>query len=159
MWLSPYGVPYSAYGSWSGFVQPGCYSVVETSALPPGAPTGLLSKCPFVVVMHASSGGAAVIVINAMRLDQNDRAIDHQPIIVSFDHAAKAASGGIIQHGTWRGRTLTLDETMFRGIAASGIQVHFPEGAIPARPSGALSDLSTSAHSRAFWEAVGALGS
>jgi hypothetical protein len=149
--------PYEEYATWSGICPEGSYKTVSPDRFEGLLPEELLSKTHSVLVIASGSPQASVFVANLNRVDSAASAVDQEPYIVAFNHAASAASGGFVHHGNWSGRTTLPGETFFAAITASGIQAYYPLQEMPIAGSGSIDDLDIDSQKEAFWICVKSL--
>src|SRR4051812_23442312 len=84
----------------------GEYRVLPPSGLPGVVPSGLLAKGDSVLgVSSGSSQGTTLVMVNVHRVDGRAAAIDQEPFGTVFNGATAAASGCVLPHGGWSGRT------------------------------------------------------
>lgn len=102
-------------GEWTALCGSGQMRPFLTSELPGWFPSGLTCKVDGGVMVNTGP----LFMVNLYRVD--GAAIDQQPFGFVFLSGTALASGGIIQHGGWIGRTTPLSPEVQRCIAASGI--------------------------------------
>ena len=144
---------FTSYADWNARCPEGIWRVVppdEVRGLLPSGPP--LEKCNRVFIMASGSPQVSAFMVNLHRVDFPDKAVDQEPFVVVFDHETCSASGGIVHHGNWKGRTEYPDEGFFAALAASGIQAYFPLKEVPTAGSGRIEDLPVdSSQLSAYW--------
>ena len=128
------------------------YLVVPQSGIPAIFSSVLKGRCDSAVVMTSTGPyGTIIFVCNALRVDRNAAAIDHEPFGIALLSTGTAGSGVFLHHGSWDGRTRSdLPETFWQHVAASGVGNFFPTDHLPAVSTGPLRDLAGTSHGRAF---------
>jgi len=160
MHLSYIDYPYKMLGSLSELCVLNQYRVAQISELPSGLPGSLLQKSPGVLIV--SSGDMindCYIMVNFHRLGKKS-VIDQQPLIMAFDHLNQTSYAAFLQHGSWSGRTYSVNTSGLIEIAkASGIQSYFPCLNLPKSMQGPLEELEvvSPTNMRAFWNSIAAL--
>ncbi|MCK4860077.1 MAG: hypothetical protein KAS87_05925 [Candidatus Omnitrophica bacterium] len=115
-------------------------------------PKGIVDKSIKMVVVGSGSGLNMVYMINCLRLDQKDCAIDQQPFIIAC--SGEDLTAGFIQHGDWPGRTIHPPPSFFTAITSSGIMEHYPYIGIPDNSQGNFDELMPASHREAFWTGI-----
>lgn len=98
------------------------FSIVSASELPSCIPFGLRTKCEeAVVILSPTSTGGVYLVFDLHRLDAPARAIDQEPFALIVHSSGPGPSGVLVHHGDWPGRTLTVDQSLWAAVEASGV--------------------------------------
>jgi hypothetical protein len=127
------------------------YKSLSTGELPRAIPDALRSKLTGAVMMwERSTDGSVYLVVNAVRLDAGDYALDQQPFGVAVNSSGTDTSGVFIQHGDWPGRTVPLSTTHGNLLASTSLGYYFPFGDDPPSSSGPLTELAKTSHEGAF---------
>ncbi len=117
-------------------------------------PKGLIEKTfQFVVCGSGDTLSSAVYMLNFIRSDQKDCAIDQEPLIVAC-HDSSYLTAGFIHHGDWPGRTVYPDSNFFKTITESGIMSYYPYVGMPDKVVGHISELTPDSQRQAFWNGV-----
>src|SRR5512141_1532795 len=86
---------YDTFSKWQSICPEMTWKSVSPETLQGIVPASpLLAKANSVLVMASASADFSVFVANFNRVDMPASAIDQEPYIAVFDHAASAASGG-----------------------------------------------------------------
>lgn len=127
------------------------YRQLSTGDLPRAIPEGLRSKLTGAVMMwDKSTGGSVYLVVNGVRLDPGDHALDQEPFGVAVRPSGVDTSGVLIHHGDWDDRTVPLSTAHGNLLASTYLGQYFPFGDPPPSSSGPLSELTRTSHEGAF---------
>ncbi len=153
MRLNPYPISKNDYKNLQAICPLNSYKVVSPHQIPVALPEQLIDKSFRAIVVNSGDLYAAVTMINLLRVDKNDKAVDQQPFICAYYNDGKNIdlTAGIIQHGNWLGRTIYPEDAFFRAIEGSGIILYYPFVGVPSKESGHISELTPDAHKEAFW--------
>ncbi|MFO0905846.1 MAG: hypothetical protein U0939_22755 [Pirellulales bacterium] len=129
-----------------------CYRAIRQQEIPSVFPKSFREKMDHAVVMASGTrDGRVVVVINAQRVDEKDKAIDQEPFGVVLHTGNPATSGIYIHHGNWEGRTKQVTIPKFWShVRASGIGDFFPPPGLQPGDAGELEKLNGSSNMRAF---------
>lgn len=98
-----------------------------------------------------STEGTAYCMVNVMRADPNDYAIDQQPFGLAFVGPQAYPSGCLVHHGDWPGRTVRYPPVDFSDrILNRGLGLHYPVVELPVKPSGSIHELVVESQHKAF---------
>jgi len=136
------------------------YVSLDPKLLPFSHPIELGQKSIKAVVVGSGDSTNAVYMVNFLRPDQPDMAVDQEPLIVTYHNGSQGVelSAGIIHHGNWPGRTVSVGSGFFAAIEGSGIMQYYPYIGVPIKNSGSFDELNPDSHKYAFWEGVRAIG-
>ncbi|MBU0478182.1 hypothetical protein KKC91_06410 [bacterium] len=152
MKLTPHTISINGYKN----IQESCplntFRVYDPGQIPPILPSELVNKSIKVIVAASGDIHNAVYMVNCLRVDQKDFAIDQQPLIIAYSD--RNLTAGIIQHGDWSGRTIYPPPSFFNAITSSGIMQYYPYVGIPNKSQGAFDELTPDSHREAFWSGV-----
>jgi hypothetical protein len=136
---------------WERLCPPGEYRVLPPSALSGLLPGGLLAKGDSVLVIASGCPqGTITWMANVHRVDQKASGIDQEPFGVVFHGNSPAASGCLVHHGSWSGRTSQVPAKFWDAVAASGIGNCYPFSGLPSKPAGPITDLNVPSQHGAF---------
>ena len=136
---------------WQKLCPLGEFRVVPSGSLPEVIPQSLRDKCVDSLVMGSGSNdGYAYYVVNLLRKDEKDRAVDQQPFCLWFSGSQVAPSGCLVQHGDWEDRTIDVPERFFDDVRKTGVAPYVGLLQIPTSQSGSITALSASTHEKAF---------
>ena len=127
------------------------YRHLSTGELPRAIPEALRSKLTGAVMMwDRANAGSVYLVVNGVRLDPDDYALDQEPFGVAVSSSGADTSGVFIHHGDWDDRTVPLSTTHGDLLASTSLGQYFPFGDAPPSSSGPLSELTKTSHEGAF---------
>ena len=148
---------YESFEAWNVLCGINRYRIAEAGALPPGLPPTLLQKSPAALILSSEDTIlSAYVMANLHRVDK-ENIVDHEPLIMAFDHQNRKAVGAFLHHGSWAGRSYAVNTAGLVGLTeTSGIQRCFPLLDLPNSPEGPLDELKVVAPAdlRAFWNSV-----
>lgn len=157
--LSPYEFSKEAFESLKEACSPNFYRVLNPSALPFNLPIPLIEKSFKAVVVGSGDMHDLVYMVNLLRIDHNDYAVDQEPLIITYHESQNDLdlTASFIHHGNWPGRTIYPGTGFFAAISASGIMEHYPYVGVPRNDYGRIEDLNPDSQRFAFWEGVQAV--
>lgn len=124
------------------FVPLSGWRIVPQSELPGVFPTDFRAKIDsaFVIAQKTPTGGT-YLVVNALRVDYKDKAIDQEPFGLIVHATGASSSGMFLHHGNWEGRTEPPPPGFWIQISASGIGDYFYTYPPASRREGTLDEL------------------
>jgi hypothetical protein len=143
---------------WESLCPVGEYRILPSSALSGILHDDLINQFVNVFIMASGTiSGNVYYMANGNRLDQKDGAIDQMPFGLGFVGNNPIASGTLIQHGNWDGRTTYPPNEFWLQVESSGFSNYFPSSEIPTEPSGKITNLNIESQEQAFRHIVNAL--
>jgi len=132
------------------------YRVFNTNEIPIPLPKSLLEKSFKAVVVSSGDSSGGVYMINMLRSDESNNAVDQEPLIIAYQGKDNEFSliAGFVHHGDWKGRTMYPEAGFFQAIAASGITEYYPYVGVPPKECGSITELQPDSHKQAFWNCV-----
>ncbi len=97
-----------------------------------------------------STSGTIYLVLNGVRLDAKDNALDEEPFGIAVSSTGADTSGVFIHHGDWQGRTIPLSTTHSGLLASTSLGQYFPLSRVPNSSSGPITALAKTSHEGAF---------
>ena len=119
------------------------YKRVYRSELPTPLNTHpLTEKCnSFLLASSGTTQTEVVYTVIGIRPDKGD-VIDEHPFVFYYNRKDPAKNfGGIIHHGDWPGRTVSMETWQTEALARSGLTAEFTYKSIPPDGFGSLYDL------------------
>lgn len=134
-------IPEENKADWINLCPPNEFRIVDPYSLPCNLPPRLIDKCEGSFVIASGTIGSDYIygMANLYRYDTKDKAYDQQPfgyVIVGQD---VMASGCMIQHGDWNGRTIYIPDSI-NDYSIKGFQ-SICSSILPNTISGSILDL------------------
>lgn len=143
---------------WENLCRVGEYRILPSSALSGILPDELINQFVNVFIMASgTSSGNVYYMANGNRLDQKDGAIDQMPFGLGFVGNDPIASGTLIQHGNWDGRSTYPPDEFWLQVESSEFSNCFPSSEMPTETSGKITDLKIESQEHAFRYIVNAL--
>jgi len=132
------------------------FVAVNPDKIPLALPAGLLDKCIKAVVVGSGDVTNAVYMVNFLRADTGNNAVDQEPLIIAYHSGDTGVdlTAGFIHHGSWEGRTVYPGTGFFQAIEGSGISEYYPYVGVPDKEQGNISELAPDSHKQAFWNGV-----
>ncbi len=129
----------------------GGYRRVSKNEIPNIIPETLRKKLYGAMIMgQQTTDGKVCLVVNCIRPDWNDNAIDQNPFGIIVYTSGASTQGVYIQHGNWHERSIPLTAELKRIITSTSLGDYYPLKNEPHNSSGPLSDLSRTSHEGAF---------
>lgn len=136
---------------WESLCPPNEYRVVDPTLLPSIIPIALKNKLnSALIIASGEANGIVFYMINLMRVDTKDAAIDQQPFGLAFVGDTPIPSGCLIDHGNWQGRTIKPPSDFWSLISKSGIRSVYPLAEMPRNSFGNIRDLQVTSQEEAF---------
>jgi len=143
---------------WESLCPVGEYRILPSGVLSGVLPDELINQYANVFIMASgTSSGNIYYMANGNRMDQKDGAIDQMPFGLGFVGNNSIASGTLIQHGNWDGRTTYPPEEFWLQVESSEFSNYFPSSEMPSKTSGKITDLNIESQEHAFRNIVNAL--
>ena len=127
-------------------------SVIQT--LLPCLPQALVAKTQKGVIVASGTAYGVVYMINLLRIDERDKAVDQEPFALAFIGENPTISGCLLHHGDWQGRTVHFADDIWEYITASGVGDFYRLLDLPLKERGRLDELDKTSHQEAFRKAV-----
>ncbi len=129
----------------------GGYRRLSKQNVPNFIAEGLREKLYAAMLMgQKTSDGTLCLVVNCIRLDLNDNAIDQNPFGIILYTSGASTQGVYIQHGNWHERSIVLTPELKRIITSTSMGDYYPLNNEPPNSSVPLFELGPTAHEGAF---------
>ena len=142
---------------WGQYCAPGEFAIVSPSVvqiLLPCLPQALLENTQKGIIVASGTTYGAVYMINLLRIDERDRAVDQEPFAVAFIGEDPTISGCLLHHGNWQGRTIHFADDVWERVTTSGLGEFYPLLDLPLKERGRLDELDKTSHQEAFRKAA-----
>ncbi len=102
------------------------WKLLSQGSLPSILPSDLRKKVDTAVMIAApTSTGGTYLVYNNLRVDHKAGAIDQHPFTLIVHSTGPSASGMLIHHGKWKGRTTDPPKEFWDHVNESGVGNYF----------------------------------
>jgi len=153
MKFAPYNIDKNAFDELTNMCPLMTYKVCDKVQIPINLPRGLFDKViEKVVVLGSGDSIYSVYMVNLLRNEKKDKAIDQNPLIIVNNKGN--LTSGFIHHGNWEGKTIHPEDSFFEAIEKSGIEEYYPYVGIPNNDQGGFDDLKPDSHREAFWKSI-----
>ena len=127
------------------------YKWLPSSRIPSAIPESLRKQMTSALLMwEPTSSGSVYLVVNGIRHDQKDNALDQEPFGIVVNATGASAYGIFAHHGNWPNRTTPITPEVQKILESTSLGNYFPLDEVPQSSSGPLTDLKNTSHEGAF---------
>lgn len=133
--------------------------IANLKQIPVPLPSGLIDKSFGAVIVGSGDAHNAVYMINLLRHDKREQAVDQQPFAIAYRNVEGVIdlTAAVLHHGDWPGRTTYPGDGFIGAVEGSGITNFYPYIGVPNKEQGSITELEPDSQKKAFWNTVKAI--